>query len=116
MGKADAWLKFFLVAALLLYENMKRNSLDELVDIVKAIGKIYYDEGMCIEIDFDPNDGIILVKYQSTASEQKTYVINSRNKTVSGIDTTKFWLPDYSREQKANKKLLHFLQANGYSP
>lgn len=95
---------------------MKRNTLDELVDIVKAIGKIYDDEGMCIEIDFDPNDGIILVKYQSAASEQKTYVINSRNRTVSGIDTTKFWLPDYSREQKASKKLLHFLQANGYSP
>ncbi|MCR4293806.1 MAG: hypothetical protein NUV76_13145 [Candidatus Kuenenia sp.] len=90
--------------------------MDELVDIVKAIGEIYGDEGMCIEIDFDPNDGIILVKYHSAASEQKTYVINSRNRTVSGIDTTKFWLPDYSREQRASKKLLHFLQASGYSP
>ncbi|MCF6148049.1 MAG: hypothetical protein E3K37_05265 [Candidatus Kuenenia sp.] len=90
--------------------------LDELVDIVKKIGKIYDDEGMNIEIDFDPNDGIILIKYLNTASVSKTYIINSGNKTISGIDTTKLWLPDYSKEQKAGKKLIHFLQSKGYTP
>ena len=71
---------------------------------------------MNIDIDFDPNDGIILIKYPDTNSEQKTCIINSNNKTVSGIDTTKFWLPDYLKEQKANKKLLRFLETKGYSP
>ncbi|MBM4065418.1 MAG: hypothetical protein FJ266_07215 [Planctomycetes bacterium] len=94
----------------------KDDKLDELVDIVKNIGKIYDDEGMNVEIDFDPNDGIIIIKYQDTASEQKTYIINSKNKTVSGVDTAKFWLPDYSKEQKANKKLIQFLKTNDYSP
>ncbi|MBM4053646.1 MAG: hypothetical protein FJ264_03010 [Planctomycetes bacterium] len=90
--------------------------LDELVEIVKKTGKIYVEEGMNIEIDFDPNDGIILIKYHDAASLLKTYIINSGNKTISGVDTTKFWMPDYSKEQKAGKKLLHFLQTKGYSP
>lgn len=92
------------------------DKLDELVDIVKNIGRIYHDEGINVEIGFDPNDGIILIKYKDTTSEQKIYIINSKNKTVSGVDTTKFWFPNYSKEQKANKKLIQFLRANGYSP
>lgn len=94
----------------------KDEKLDELVDIVKNIGKIYDDEGMRIEIDFDFNDGMILIKYQDVNAEQKTCIINTHNKTISGIDTSKFWMPDYSREQTANKKLLRFLQTNGYAP
>lgn len=94
----------------------KDNKLDELVNIVKHISKIYDDAGMSVEINFDYNDGIILIKYPGAPGEQKTCIINFNNKTVSGIDTTKFWLPDYSREQTANKKLLQFLQTNGYSP
>ncbi len=89
--------------------------LDELIDIVKNIGKIYDDAGMRVEIDFDFNDSLILIKYQGADAEQKTCIINSHNKTISGIDTTKFWLPDYSCEQTANKKLLQFLQTNGYA-
>lgn len=92
------------------------DKLDTLVSIVKHISKIYDDEGMCIEIDFDYNDGMILIKYPGVNAEQKTCIINANNKTVSGIDTTKFWLPDYSREQTANKKLLQFLQTYGYTP
>lgn len=91
------------------------DKLDELVDIVKHISKIYDDEDMRIEIDFDYNDGMIIVKYQGANAEQKTCIINANNKTVSGIDTTKFWLPDYSREQTANKKLLQFMQTHGYA-
>ena len=92
------------------------DKLDELVNIVKHISKIYDDEGMRIEIDFDYNDGMILIKYQGANAEQKTCIINANNKTVSGIDTTKFWLPDYSHEQTANKKLLQFMQTHGYAP
>lgn len=94
----------------------KDDKLDELVNIVKNISRIYDEAGMSIEIDFDYNDGIILIKYQGANAEQKICIINSNIKTVSGIDTTKFWLPDYSREQTANKKLLQYLQINGYSP
>lgn len=93
----------------------KDEKLNELIDIVKNIGQIYDDEGMRVEIDFDFNDGLILIKYPGADAEQKTCIINSDSKTISGIDTTKFWLPDYSREQTANKKLLQFLQANGYA-
>lgn len=93
----------------------KDEKLNELIGIVKNIGKIYDDESMRVEIDFDFNDGLILIKYQDSHAEQKTCIINSHNKTISGIDTTKFWLPDYSREQTANRKLLQFLQTNGYS-
>ena len=92
------------------------DKLDELVNIVKNISKIYDDEGMSIEIDFDYNDGIILIKYPGANVEQKTCIINANNKTVSGIDTTKFWLPDYSHEQTTNKRLLQFLQTHGYTP
>ncbi|MEK7699411.1 MAG: hypothetical protein AAB332_03320, partial [Planctomycetota bacterium] len=94
----------------------KDDKLDELVNIVKNISKIYDEAGMSIEIDFDYNDGIILIKYQGANAEQITCIINSNIKTVSGIDTTKFWMPDYSREQTTNKKLLQYLQTNGYSP
>jgi len=92
------------------------DKLDALVTIVKNISKIYDDTGIIIEIDFDYNDGIILIKYQDASAQQITFIINSNNKTVSGIDTTKFWMPDYSREQTANKKMLQYMQANGYSP
>lgn len=92
------------------------DKLDELVNIVKCISQIYDDEGMRIEIDFDYNDGMILIKYQGANAEQKTCIINANNKTVSGIDTTKFWMPDYSHEQTANKKLLQFMQTYGYTP
>lgn len=92
------------------------DKLDKLVSIVKHIGWIYDDAGMSIVIDFDYNDGMIIIKYPGAYAEQKTCFINANNKTVSGIDTTKFWLPDYSSEQTANKKLLQFLQSHGYTP
>jgi hypothetical protein len=94
----------------------ENDTLEEMVYLVKNIGKIYADAGMDIEIDFDVNDGMILIKYRNAASEQKTCFINFNNKTVSGIDTTRFWLPDYSNEQTANKKVLQLLQTKGYSP
>ncbi len=94
----------------------KDDKLDELVSIVKHISGIYDDAGMGVEINFDYNDGIILIKYPGGPAEQKTCIINFNNKTVSGIDATKFWLPNYSREQAANKKLLQFLQTIGYAP
>ncbi|TVL99297.1 MAG: hypothetical protein CV087_18580 [Candidatus Brocadia sp. WS118] len=93
----------------------KDETLDDLINIVKNIGRIYEDEGMRVEIGFDFNDGMILIKYPGADAEQKTCIINSNNKTVSGIDTTKFWLPAYSREQTASKKLFQFLQTNGYA-
>lgn len=93
----------------------KDDSLPELVDIVRNIGRICNEEGIRVDIDFDPNDGIILIKHENTNSIETTCVINSNNKTVSGIDTSKFWLPDYSKTQKANKKILQFLQTKGYS-
>ncbi len=93
----------------------KDETLNELIDLVKNIGKIYDDEGMSVEIDFDFNDGIILIKYPGADAKQKTCILNSNNKTISGIDTTKFWLPAYSHEQAANKKLFKFLQTNGYA-
>lgn len=94
----------------------KDNSLQDQIDLVKNIAKIYGEEGLKIDIDFDPNDGIIMLKHKNTNSEKTTCIINLNNKTVSGIDTTKFWLPDYSKSQKANKKTFQFLQTKGYTP
>lgn len=108
-----AWLRHCCDMVLIMQQDDK---LDALVTIVKNISKIYDDTGIIIEIDFDYNDGIILIKYQDASAQQITFIINSNNKTVSGIDTTKFWMPDYSREQTANKKMLQYMQANGYSP
>lgn len=94
----------------------KDDSLLELVDLVKNIGRIYDEEGLRVDIDFDPNDGIIIIKHKDMNSKETTCIINSNNKTVSGIDATRFWLPDYSKTQKANKKALQFLQTKGYTP
>ena len=94
----------------------KDDALTELINLVKNIGKIYDEEGIRVNIDFDPNDGIIMVKYQKGYSEKITCIINTNYKTVSGIDTTKFWLPDYSKTQKANKKMIQLLEKKGYSP
>ncbi len=93
----------------------KSDTLDELIDIVKSLGEIYREENLRVDIDFDPNDGMTMVKYEDTDTVKKTIFINSNNKTISGIDTTKFWLPDYSNTQKANKRVLRFLEGKGYS-
>ena len=90
------------------------DELAELIEIVKNLGRIYNEEGIRVDIDFDPNDGMTMVKYQDTNKTEKTIFINSNNKTISGIDTTKFWLPDYSNLQKANKRIIRFLEGKGY--
>ena len=92
----------------------KDESLDDLIDMVKRLGEIYRDENLRVDIDFDPNDGITMVKYDDANNVKKTIYINSNNKTISGIDTTKFWLPDYSNIQKANKKVVRLLEERGY--
>lgn len=93
----------------------KNDTLAELIEIVKNLGKIYDEEDLRVNIDFDPNDGMTIVKFQDTNTNENTIFINSNNKTISGIDATKFWLPDYSKTQKANKRVLKFLEGNGYS-
>jgi hypothetical protein len=93
----------------------KSESLEESIIIVKTLGSIYKEENLRVDIDFDPNDGLTIVKYEDTDSVKKTIFINSNNKTISGIDTKKFWLPDYSNIQRANKKLVRFLEDKGYS-
>ncbi|MGR3304514.1 MAG: hypothetical protein ACUZ8I_18720 [Candidatus Scalindua sp.] len=93
----------------------KNDTLDELIGIVKNLGRIYDEENLRVNIDFDPNDGMTMVKFQDINTNGNTIYINSNNKTVSGIDTTKFWLPDYSNIQKANKRVLRFLEGKGYS-
>ncbi len=93
----------------------KNESLADLIDIVKILGEIYRGENLRVDIDFDPNDGMTIVKYEDTDSVKKTIFINSNNKTISGIDTKKFWLPDYSNIQKANKKVVRFLEGKGYA-
>jgi HKD family nuclease len=92
----------------------KGDSLADLIDIVKNLGEIYREENLRVDIDFDPNDGMTMVKYEDTNTVKKTIFINSNNKTISGIDTTKFWLPDYSNIQKANKKVIRLLENRGY--
>jgi hypothetical protein len=92
----------------------KDESLDDLIDMVKRLGEIYRDENLRVDIDFDPNDGMTMVKYDDANNVKKTIYINSNNKTISGIDTTKFWLPDYSNIQKANKKVVRLLEERGY--
>ena len=92
----------------------KDESLNDLIDMVKSLGKIYREENLRVDIDFDPNDGMTMVKYEDTNSVEKTIYINSNNNTISGIDTTKFWLPDYSNIQKANKKVVRLLESRGY--
>ncbi len=93
----------------------KSESLEESIVIVKTLGSIYKEESLRVDIDFDPNDGMTIVKYEDTNSTKKTIFINSNNKTISGIDTKKFWLPDYSNIQKANKKVIRFLEDKGYT-
>jgi len=56
-----------------------------------------------------------MVKYEDANTVKKTIFINSNNKTISGIDTSKFWLPDYSNIQKANKKVIRLLEDKGYT-
>jgi HKD family nuclease len=92
----------------------KNDSLADLIDIVKNLGEIYREENLRVDIDFDPNDGMTMVKYEDTNTVKKTIFINSNNKTISGIDTSKFWLPDYSNIQKANKKVIRLLEDRGY--
>jgi HKD family nuclease len=92
----------------------KSESLNDLIDIVKSLGEIYREENLRVDIDFDPNDGMTMVKYEDTNTGKKTIFINSNNKTISGIDTSKFWLPDYSNIQKANKKVIRLLEDKGY--
>ncbi len=89
-------------------------SLNDLIDIVKSLGEIYREENLRVDIDFDPNDGMTMVKYDDTNNVKKTIFINSNNKSISGIDTTKFWLPDYSNIQKANKRVVRLLEDRGY--
>ncbi|MEK6766835.1 MAG: hypothetical protein AABY49_11495 [Planctomycetota bacterium] len=91
------------------------SDLAELIEIVKNLGRIYDEENIRVNIDFDPNDGMTIVKFQDSNTKKNTIFINSNNKTISGIDTTKFWLPDYSNTQKANKRVLRFLEGKGYS-
>jgi len=93
----------------------KSDTLAELIEIVKNLGRIYDEENIRVSIDFDPNDGMTIVKFQDSNTKENTLFINSNNKTISGIDTTKFWLPDYSNTQKANKRILRFLEGKGYS-
>ncbi|MHC4267307.1 MAG: hypothetical protein ACYSTS_02465 [Planctomycetota bacterium] len=93
----------------------KSESLEESIVIVKTLGSIYKEESLRVDIDFDPNDGMTIVKYEDTNTVKKTIFINSNNKTISGIDTKKFWLPDYSNIQKANKKVIRFLEDKGYT-
>jgi len=93
----------------------KSSDLAELIEIVKNLGRIYDEENIRVNIDFDPNDGMTIVKFQDSNTKENTLFINSNNKTISGIDTTKFWLPDYSNTQKANKRILRFLEGKGYS-
>jgi len=92
----------------------KSESLNDLIDIVKSLGEIYREENLRVEIDFDPNDGMTMVKYEDANTVKKTIFINSNNKSISGIDTTKFWLPDYSNIQKANKRVIRLLEDRGY--
>ena len=92
----------------------KSESLNDLIDIVKSLGEIYREENLRVEIDFDPNDGMTMVKYEDANTVKKTIFINSNNKSISGIDTTKFWLPDYSNIQKANKRVVRLLEDRGY--
>ncbi|MFQ5687888.1 MAG: hypothetical protein ACE5GV_14645 [Candidatus Scalindua sp.] len=92
----------------------KNDTLDELIEIVKNLGRIYDEENLRVNIDFDPNDGMTIVKFQDINTNEDTIFINSNNKTISGIDTTKFWLPGYSNTQKANKRVLRFLEGKGY--
>ncbi len=93
----------------------KNETLAESIEIVKNLGEIYDEENLRVNIDFDPNDGMTIVKFQDINSNENTIFINSNNKTISGIDATKFWLPDYSNTQKANKRVLRFLEDKGYS-
>ena len=44
----------------------KDESLNDLIDIVKSLGEIYRDENLRVDIDFDPNDGMTMVKYEDT--------------------------------------------------
>ena len=93
----------------------KNDSLADLIDIVKHLGEIYREENLRVDIDFDPNDGMTIIKYEDTNTGKKTIFINSNNKTISGIDTSKFWLPDYSNIQRANKKVIRLLEDRGYT-
>ena len=48
--------------------------LNDLIDIVKSLGEIYRDENLRVDIDFDPNDGMTMVKYEDTNTVKKDYI------------------------------------------
>ncbi len=93
----------------------KDNTIEDLINLVKNIGRIFNEENIRVNIDFDPNDGVILIKSQGEHPEKINIFINTNKRTVSGIDTSKFWLPDYSKTQRVNKRVVCFLENNGYT-
>ena len=52
----------------------KSESLEESIIIVKTLGSIYKEENLRVDIDFDPNDGLTIVKYEDTESVKRDYI------------------------------------------
>ena len=95
--------------------NVNEHPIDELIVLVNHIGSILNSEGITAKVDFDHRDGLIIIKYQIAEDASETVcVINHNNKTVTGIDASKLWMPDYSKEQKVNRMIINLLIGKGY--
>ena len=46
------------------------SDLAELIEIVKNLGRIYDEENIRVNIDFDPNDGMTIVKFQDSNTKK----------------------------------------------
>ncbi len=89
--------------------------IEALLELVNQIAKAMRDEGVIVKIDFDHRDGLVIFKYGEQAGLNETMcVINNNNMTVTGLDSSKLWLPDYSKLQSVNRKIVGIVQSKGY--
>ena len=61
--------------------------------LVNYISQILWEHRIIAKIDFDHRDGIIIIKYKSNDKQREiTYIIDSNNMAISGIDNSKMWM------------------------
>ena len=92
-----------------------KDGVNEQLVLVNHISQILWEHRIVAKIDFDHRDGIIIIKYKSNIEQKEiTYIIDSNNMVVSGVDNSRMWMPDYSESQKIDRKVLQFLELKGF--
>ena len=96
--------------------DKKKEGVDGQLAMVNYISQILWEHRIVAKIDFDHRDGIVIIKYKCKDEQKEiTYIIDSNNRLISGIDNSKMWMPDYYDSQKIDRKVLRFLESRGFS-